>query len=235
MRIVVIEDDEKIQKQIDKIIKEFSFENECDTDTLFFNRYDKNLKEEILSVQYPKVYITDIELKNSISGIEIAKKIRTVDWDSEIIFITSHDSMFEQVHRNLLEVFEFIEKFQDFEKRLKRDLKMIYRQKNDKKVLRIAGKKVSVELYMKNITHVIREKEDRKVVIHTNNDVEFRVNATLQEIKDQLDNRFVQTHKSCLVNKDFIVLKNYSQGYMDLSTGLRLYYLSRNYKSEVEQ
>lgn len=235
MRIVVIEDDEKIQKQIDKIIKEFSFENECDIDTLFFNRYDKNLKEEILSVQYPKVYITDIELKNSISGIEIAKRIRAVDWDSEIIFITSHDSMFEQVHRNLLEVFEFIEKFQDFEKRLKRDLKMIYRQKNDKKVLKISGKKVSVELYMKNITHVIREKEDRKVVIHTNNDVEFRVNATLQEIKDQLDNRFVQTHKSCLVNKDFIVSKNYSQGYMDLSTGLRLYYLSRNYKSEVEQ
>lgn len=235
MRIVVIEDDEKIRKQIDKIIKEFSFENECDIDTLFFNRYDKNLKEEILSVQYPKVYITDIELKNSISGIEIAKRIRAVDWDSEIIFITSHDSMFEQVHRNLLEVFEFIEKFQDFENRLKRDLKMIYRKKNDKKVLKISGKKVSVELYMKNITHVIREKEDRKVVIHTNNDVEFRVNATLQEIKDQLDNRFVQTHKSCLVNKDFIVSKNYSQGYMDLSTGLRLYYLSRNYKSEVEQ
>ncbi len=235
MRIVVIEDDEKIQKQIDKIIKEFSFENECDIDTLFFNRYDKNLKKEILSVQYPKVYITDIELKNSISGIEIAKRIRAVDWDSEIIFITSHDSMFEQVHRNLLEVFEFIEKFQDFENRLKRDLKMIYRKKNDKKVLKISGKKVSVELYMKNITYVIREKEDRKVVIHTNNDVEFRVNATLQEIKDQLDNRFVQTHKSCLVNKDFIVSKNYSQGYMDLSTGLRLYYLSRNYKSEVEQ
>ena len=235
MRIVVIEDDEKIQKQIDKIIKEFSFENECDIDTLFFNRYDKNLKKEILSVQYPKVYITDIELKNSISGIEIAKRIRAVDWDSEIIFITSHDSMFEQVHRNLLEVFEFIEKFQDFENRLKRDLKMIYRKKNDKKVLKISGNKVSVELYMKNITYVIREKEDRKVVIHTNNDVEFRVNATLQEIKDQLDNRFVQTHKSCLVNKDFIVSKNYSQGYMDLSTGLRLYYLSRNYKSEVEQ
>ena len=72
MRIVVIEDEERIQKQIDKIIKEFSFENECDVDTLFFNKYDKNLKDEILSVQYPKIYITDIELKNSISGIDIA-------------------------------------------------------------------------------------------------------------------------------------------------------------------
>ena len=60
MRIVVIEDEERIQKKIDKIIKEFSFENECDVDTLFFNKYDKNLKDEILSVQYPKVYITDI-------------------------------------------------------------------------------------------------------------------------------------------------------------------------------
>ena len=30
----------------------------------------------------------------------------------------------------------------------------------------------------------MREKEDRKVVIHTNNDVEFRVNSTLAEIKE---------------------------------------------------
>ena len=43
--------------------------------------------------------------------------------------------MFEQVHRNLLEVFEFIEKFQDFEKRLKRDLKIIYNKKVDKKII----------------------------------------------------------------------------------------------------
>ena len=235
MRIVVIEDEERIQKQIDKIIKEFSFENECDVDTLFFNKYDKNLKDEILSVQYPKIYITDIELKNSISGIDIAKRIRSVDWDSEIIFITSHDGMFEQVHRNLLEVFEFIEKFQDFEKRLKRDLKIIYNKKADKKILKVLGKKVNVELYMKNITYIMREKEDRKVVIHTNKDVEFRVNSTLAEIKEQLDSRFVQTHKSCIINKDYIVSKNYTKGYVDLSTGLRLFCLSRNFKDEVEK
>ena len=168
-------------------------------------------------------------------GIDIAKRIRNVDWDSEIIFITSHDSMFEHVHRNLLEVFEFIEKFQDFEKRLKRDLKIIYNKKVDKKILKVIGKKVNVELYMKNITYIMREKEDRKVVIHTNNDVEFRVNSTLAEIKEQLDSRFVQTHKSCIINKDYIVSKNYSKGYVDLSTGLRLFCLSRNFKDEVER
>lgn len=143
--------------------------------------------------------------------------------------------MFEQVHRNLLEVFEFIEKFQDFEKRLKRDLKIIYNKKADKKILKVLGKKVNVELYMKNITYIMREKEDRKVVIHTNNDVEFRVNSTLAEIKEQLDSRFVQTHKSCIINKDYIVSKNYSKGYVDLSTGLRLFCLSRNFKDEVER
>ena len=35
--------------------------------------------------------------------------------------------------------------------------------------------------------------------------------------------------------KDYIVSKNYSKGYVDLSTGLRLFCLSRNFKDEVER
>ena len=43
----------------------------------------------------------------------------------DIIFITNHGNMFELVHRKIFNVFEFIEKYQNMEKRLERDIKKI--------------------------------------------------------------------------------------------------------------
>ena len=71
--------------------------------------------------------------------------------------------------------------------------------------------------------------------LFTSGHIAGSINITLAEIKEQLDSRFVQTHKSCIINKDYIVSKNYSKGYVDLSTGLRLFCLSRNFKDEVER
>ena len=176
----------------------------------------------------------DIELEHSISGLEIAKKIREKDWDSEIIFVTTHDKMFESVHRSILEVFDFIEKFQNFDERLKKDLKVIYEKKFDKKLLKLTGRNVNVEIYMKNILYITRDKEDRKVVIHTENEVEFKIGMTLTEILNMLDNRFVQTHKSCIVNKEKVVELNYSQGYFVLETGEKVDLLSKKYRKGLE-
>ncbi len=234
MQVIVVEDELKDQKSIKEIIREFSFENNCDIEIKYFKKYDESLQNEINNCSYRKVYIMDIELEHSISGIEIAKKIREKDWDSEIIFVTTHDKMFESVHRSILEVFDFIEKFQNFDERLKKDLKIIYEKKFDKKLLKLTGRNVNVEIYMKNILYITRDKEDRKVVIHTENEVEFKIGMTLTEILNMLDNRFVQTHKSCIVNKEKVVKLNYSQGYFVLETGEKVDMLSKKYRKGLE-
>ena len=72
--------------------------------------------------KYHKIYLLDIELANNASGIQIAKKIREKDWDSQIIFMTNHDKMFETVYRSVYQVFDFIEKFHEFDKRLENDI-----------------------------------------------------------------------------------------------------------------
>ena len=70
---------------------------------------------KIIESGIPKIYILDIEIPNSKSGLDVARKIRENDWESEIIFITSHDKMFETAYRNVYEIFDFIEKFHHLE------------------------------------------------------------------------------------------------------------------------
>ena len=151
IRFVIVEDDIQIQEKIKKMLVKISISTNQDYEIKYFEKYSKSLQKEIDDQTFRKVYIMDIELEKSISGIEIAQKIRENDWDSEIIFVTSHDKMFETVHRNILEVFDFIEKFHEMDRRLEEDILKIINKRFDKKILKIKGANVDLEIYMKNI------------------------------------------------------------------------------------
>lgn len=232
VKFIVVEDNKMIQEQIKKLLIKISISTNQEYDVAYFSKYNDKLQEEINNQTFRKVYIMDIELENSISGIEIAQKIRENDWDSEIIFVTSHDKMFETVHRNILEVFDFIEKFLDMDKRLEQDILKIINKKYDNKILKIKGNNVELELHMKNILYI--EKEDRKSVIHAFEN-EFKTNLTLEKLLEMLDERFVQTHKSCIANKEHIVEKNYSKGYFILDNGKKVDLLSKKFRKEIEK
>ena len=45
------------------------------------------------------------------AGLDIAREVRKDDWDSEILFITNHDKMYDTVYESLFKVFCFIRKF----------------------------------------------------------------------------------------------------------------------------
>ena len=138
----------------------------------------------------------DIELETKTNGIEIAKMIREKDWESEIIFITSHDKMFETVYRSVYQVFNFIEKFYNMESRL--------------------------------------DKEERKILIHTDTNI-FKLNMTLNDIMTLLDERFIQTHRACITNRQRVHEWNWPKSYFVLDNGEKVEYLSKKYKKEVEK
>ena len=109
----------------------------------------------------------DIELEGSVSGIQIAKKIRTDDWESEIIFITSHDKMFETVYRSIYQVFDFIEKYHEMSERLQKDLNVIFKKNFDNKMFTYSNKFFDLKIYYRSILYIYREKDERKLVIVT--------------------------------------------------------------------
>ena len=110
IKIAVVEDDSETQKKIKTLVTKTLFAKKIDFEIKLFKEFDSDLKDFIEDRSQKKIYILDIELKNSLSGIEIASFIRNEDWESEIIFLTNHDKMFEKVYRSIYKVFCFIEK-----------------------------------------------------------------------------------------------------------------------------
>lgn len=233
IRFVIVEDEEKYSKKIKEIINKHKYNISQEVKTYEFKGLDKELESIIKNNDQKTIYILDIELENSKSGIEIASMIREYDWNSEIIFITNHDKMFETAHRNVYEVFDFIEKYHNLENRLNKDIKTILGKNSDKSIFSYKGRNIDLQLYLNTIEYIYRDKEDRKIVIVTNVS-SFCINMTLKEIMSKLDDRFKMVHRSCIVNTDKVCSYDWYNLKIILKNGKQVNYLSKKYKKEVE-
>lgn len=229
IKIVIVEDDENNRKKIKDIVDKEKYKYDKEIKTFEFKGYNKQLQSMITNPEEKTIYILDIELENSKSGIEIASLIRNHDWDSEIIFITNHDKMFEVAHRNVYDVFDFIEKYHNMAKRLSHDINLILNRQADKKLFTYKGRNIDLQLYMHSINYIYRDKEDRKVVIVTDNS-SYLVNLGVKEILNMLDDRFKMVHRSCIVNTDKVSAYDWSKSKIILKDGKEVNYLSKKFK-----
>ncbi len=231
---IVIEDDKKTQETIKEVLRRVVISKDHNINIKYYTKYSKELREIINDTSHRKVYIMDIELETKTSGIDIAKMIREIDWESEIIFITSHDKMFETVYRSIYEVFDFIEKFYNMEDRLEKDIELIFKKNFDNKMLTVSNRNVDLQIFYRSITYITRDKEERKVIIHTDSNI-FKLNMNLSDISQLLDDRFIQSHRSCIVNRQRVHEWNWPKSYFILDTGEKVDYLSKKFKKEVEK
>ena len=232
IRFVIVEDDQNNTKRIKDIINNEKYKTYLEVKTYDFKGYSEELLNIINNHDIRTVYILDIELENSKSGIEIASLIRENDWDSEIIFITNHEKMFETAHRNVYNVFDFIEKYHDLEQRLTEDIKLILSKQNDKKMFSYKGRNVDLHLYLQSIKYIYRDKEDRKVIIVTESS-KYAVSLGVKEILELLDNRFKMVHRSCIVNTDLVSLYDWNNSKIIMKDGSEVEYLSKKFKKEL--
>lgn len=229
VKFIIVDDEAKEIAHVKSLILEVVE----DAEIISFSKINSELKAEIGNTDAHKIYILDIELANKVSGITIAKLIREVDWESEIIFITHHDKMFESTHRSVYEVFDFIEKFHDFDKRFKRALKNILKRNFDNKMFRYSANNVDLNIYYRNLLYIYRDTEERKLIIVTPKN-KYKVSMNIKDVFDYLDGRFVQCHRSCIVNKNRVEELNYKEGYFVLDTGEKVYMLSKMNKKMME-
>jgi len=229
IKFIIVEDDETWTKDYERIINELLFKTDKEYEIYKFKKYNNELKKIISDNSEQKIYLMDLELDNKHTGMDILREIRKDDWDSEIIIITNHDRMFEMVHKEIYKTFDFIEKFVDLEKRLKRDIKKIISKKQDFGKFVLKTRKIELQIYLKDIIYIYRDTVDRKLVIKTSYN-EFIVNLSMKEMQNKLDERFKMCHRSCLINEDRIVEKNYVEGYFKTDMGETVYMLSKKYR-----
>lgn len=232
IKVIVIEDDKIQQEKVKKIISKILFKSNEEIKIEYFTKYNKDLQKIIDDNSIRKVFIMDIELENNVSGIQIAKKIRENDWESELIFITSHDKMFETVYRGIYQVFDFIEKYHDMDERLEKDLDIIFKKNFDNKMFVYSNRLFDLKIYYRSILYIYREKDERKLVIVTDTNT-FKIGKSISEILELLDDRFKQCHRACIINTDRVHKYDWNDGYFVLDNKLQVDMLSKKFKKEV--
>lgn len=234
IRIVVVEDDKNAQTEIKTILRKLDIFKDEEIKIEYFTKFTQNLKDIIKDTAEHKIFILDIELESKISGIDIAKFIRDNDWESEIIFITNHDKLFETTYRSVYNVMDFIEKFHDMEAKLKKDIKIIFKKNFDNKMFKFSSRNLSLQIYYRSITYIYRDKEARKIVINTDK-TNYSIYLNVTDSLNYLDSRFKIVHRACVVNLDRVEAFNWTKGYFVLDTGEKVHMLSKKYKKEVEE
>lgn len=229
IKYIIIDDEPSILERIEKIINHIAFKTESDYDIKKFTKYNNELEKIINDNSITKVYIIDIEIDKKKSGLDIARQIRENDWDSEIIIVTNHDRMFETVYKTIYKVFSFIEKFDNMDSRLEKDLKAIIRKTDDKKKFVYSTQKISIQIYLKDIMYIYRDTIERKLVFVTTNNKYF-INMTIQELLTKLDSRFIQVHRACIVNDERVRVYNWNEGYFELDNTEQVFMLSKGFR-----
>jgi len=193
MRVAICDDIPEIAHQTDELLVKYS-KKHFNTDVF----YDPERLLDACENEHYDFFILDIEMP-SMSGVELAEKIREKDVGSPIIFLTSYKEYMEDVFR--LQTFDYLLKPIAEEKMfalLDRILK--YLNVSEKRFA-FTFNKISHSLLLSEILYF--EKNKRTVFIHTKTQ-ELEMLMTTNELLKQLDEQFVQVHNSYIVNIQYV-------------------------------
>lgn len=198
IKYIVCDDNEEVVAKSKFIINKVMMPYDYDYQTFCFNDYNSKLESIIKDQNGQKVYILDIELP-SLSGIEIADKIREYDWDSIIIILTSHSECKDSVFESRLMVLDYISKFAVYEKTLEKTLKKALSILNKKNVLKYSYNYTTYRIPYEEILY-IKASRGALNIIYTKDKEEYETNLQLKELDEILGPTFHRCHKNCLVN-----------------------------------
>lgn len=231
INVIVCDDNSNDRSKVISVVNDFMMKNKHEYEIHEFNDYNKSFYNIIEKKIPNKIYLLDIELPSG-SGIDIARSIRKTDVDSVIIFLTGHEELGNIVLKNDLMFLSFINKFDALEIRLNKSLKKALNLLKHKRIIKINDKNILYTINIDDILYITKESFERKTIIKTDYD-EFRVSKSLSEIKNMLDDRFIQTHRACYINNDRKVIIDKTNKIIKFDNGETIDLLSDKYKKEL--
>lgn len=233
INFIICEDNEYVRKINENIISKVTMSYDFNYKVYSFDKYNENLKKLINTSSDKNIYILDLELPNKY-GFDIVSEIRDIDWDSIVIILTSHDEQEMTFLKQKLLIFDFISKFDDYEKRLTDTLNMIIKRLNSSKMLSFMSNKELNQIKLDNILYIFKDYETNKIKIVTE-DKTYLVRDSLINISKKLDSRFYQSHRACYVNLNRIKKVDFKNGIIYFNNDKSIDYLSRNYKKDLRK
>lgn len=195
---IICDDNRKVNQDINAVVEKTMMKNKIPYRKISFLDYDAQFMKIIDEKLPNKIYILDIEAPSA-SGIDIVRKIREKDFNSIIIFLTSHDELGYTILKQEFMFLAFICKFDDYQNKLAKTIKKALQIVGQKRILNINDRGVIYNIPMDDILYITRDSVDRKCIIKTEY-TEFRVNTTLTDLFQELSEKFKYSHRACIVN-----------------------------------
>lgn len=201
LRILLLEDENYTRKFIKKLITESSID---------FEIFDIAKGEEAVAIakeHRPHIALLDIELgeNEGLNGLEVAKLIRNISPETKFVFITGYSKY--ALDSFSVHPYDYILKPIDIEKvinTLNTLGKMIISEGGnlaypDKIIIR--NKNETLFIPLEEIIFI--ETQYRGTIIHCENEI-YSSSQILVNMEKQLNEHFIKTHKSFIVNKNKI-------------------------------
>lgn len=234
IHFIVGEDNVFIHKQILDIIDKVMFKGAQAYKKEGFYDYDDSFVAKIDEPLSNKIYILDIETPSN-TGIEMARKIREKDIDSIIIFLTAYGRKYTQtILENEFMFFAFLSKKKDYEILLEEKIRKAITLVSKKKAIRFCDCGTIYTILTKDILYVTTDTQERKILIVTDYTT-HKVGKSMIEMEELLGEEFMQTHKSCIINKNRINRIDMREGIIYFDTGVQIDLLSRKFKKTVKK
>ena len=225
---IICDDNSKIRKDLEEIINKIMMKNNFEYKVYSFDDYNKSFMNIMNKPLLNKIYILDIETPSE-SGINIARKIREKDIESIIIFLTMHYELGSVLLEDEIMFLTFISKFNNMEERTISSINKAIQMLGQKQAVRFEDHGVLYTIPINDILYITHDSVSRKSVIVTDY-TEFNIAKTLTEMISMVDDRFIRTHKSCLANKDRIMIMDKKNNKITFDNGTSVNLLSNNYK-----
>lgn len=231
INVIICDDNKNDREKVINIVNDFMKRKELKNNNYIFDDYNKKFYNIVNKKMPLKIYLLDIETPSE-SGIDVARKIRKNDVDSVIIFLTGHEELGHIILKNDLMFLSFINKFDDFTNRLNNSLLKALDLLKTRKIIRIIDRNVTYTIDLNDILYITKDSYERRTVIKTDYN-EIKVNKSLTEIINMLDDRFIQTHRSCFINNDRKVKVDKTDKIITFDNGDTIDLLSDKYKKDV--
>ena len=193
LHFVICDDNLNILDKLEKMLENIFTKNNFEAEVSFKSDNSEDILDYIKR-NPSDVFLLDINLKSSKTGLELAEEIRKVKKNSYLIFTTGHLEYAMVAYK--YKTFDYIAKPITYD-RLEDTVIRLFEDVNglNKRYLRIDNKNTLVD--ESEIQYVKRD--GMKLVFHTPSR-DYDTYSSFNKFQDKLPKSYIRCHKSCIAN-----------------------------------
>lgn len=204
--IIICEDDGIFRNTLEVLINKILIDHKLKSEIKLSTNSVKNVLDYVKSNNQKTLYFLDIDLNDSLTGFDIAKKIRKNDWLSTIVFITCYTEKSSLAYEYKLEAMDYIKKGLDNMESKIRECILLSESRQSKtqsECIFIETKYNKINIKFNDIFYFESSKSSHILSVYCANG-QYEFYKSLKDVLLELDERFIKCHKSYIVNTDKI-------------------------------